>query len=70
LDTLLCHFLEFRFDGLAEPVQRAFANLLEQQDPTIADWLWGRAQIPANEIGDVIRMIRADSGLDQIQDRF
>ena len=47
------------------PIQAAFAELLEQPDPTIADWIWGRAPMPENDLGSIIRMIRADSGVNQ-----
>jgi len=64
LDFLLGGFLERHFDELGAPVQAAFAELVEQPDPTIADWIWGRVPIPENDMGDIIRMIRADSGVD------
>lgn len=65
LDVLLGGFLDRHFDELGAPIQAAFAELLEQPDPTIADWIWGRAPIPENDLGSIIRMIRADSGVNQ-----
>ena len=65
LDVLMGGFLERHFDELGASLQAAFAELVEQPDPTIADWIWGRAPVPGNGMGDIIRMIRADSGVDQ-----
>ena len=63
LDVLLAGFLDQHFDELGEPAQSAFAELVEQQDPIIADWIWGRAPTPDDPLGDIIRMIRADAGV-------
>lgn len=65
LDVLLGGFLERRFDELDESQQTAFTKLVEQPDPAIADWIWGRTPFPDGEIGGIIAMIRKDVGLDQ-----
>jgi len=62
LDLLLTRFLAQRFDHARPPIQHAFAELLEQQDPLIADWIWGRAPLPEGDLGEVIEMIRQDAG--------
>lgn len=62
LDLLLTQFLAQRFDDARTPCQKAFSELLEQQDPVIADWIWGRAPVPAGDLGEVIEMIRQDAG--------
>lgn len=55
--------MERYFDGLDASLQAAFSELLELQDPTLSDWIWGRVPLPGGEFGDIIRMIREDSGL-------
>jgi len=62
LDLLLTRFLAQRFDHVLAPYQAAFCKLLEQQDPTIADWIWGRAPVPDGDLQEVITMIREDAG--------
>ena len=62
LDLLLTRFLAQRFDDVRSPFQMAFSELLEQQDPVIADWIWGRVPAPEGDIGEVIAMIRQDAG--------
>lgn len=64
LDVLLGRFLEHRYDEVDETHQAAFAALLEQQDPSIADLLLGRVPPPEGPLGRVIEMIRADSGIE------
>jgi succinate dehydrogenase flavin-adding protein (antitoxin of CptAB toxin-antitoxin module) len=65
LDVLLFGFLERRFDDAEERLQSAFVELLEHHDPVIADWIWGRADPPDNDIADVIRYIRTEAGLER-----
>jgi succinate dehydrogenase flavin-adding protein (antitoxin of CptAB toxin-antitoxin module) len=62
LDLLLTRFLAHRFDDVRLSCQTAFSELLEQQDPVIADWIWGRAPAPEGDLGEVIAMIRRDAG--------
>ena len=63
LDVLLGGFLDRHFDGLDETHRAAFAELVEQQDPLIADWIWGRTPLPPGPLGSVLDTIRADAGL-------
>ncbi len=63
LDVLLGGFLEHRFDGLDDSCKTAFVDLIAQQDPAIADWIWGRLPLPDGALGNVIRMIRKDAGM-------
>ena len=43
LDQLLGWYLEARFPHVDNAAQQAFADLLEQQDPALWDWLTGRS---------------------------
>ena len=62
LDCLLSRFLEDRFDQLSARHQAGFALLLEQQDPLITDWIWGRCTVPQeNSLAELVAMIRADA---------
>jgi len=63
LDGLLSGFLERRFDALDPGLQSSFCLLLEQQDPMIADWLLGRTAPIDSDLGQIIEMIRRDSGI-------
>lgn len=44
LDVLFTRFVENEYPTLSERQQLAFQNLLEVQDPTIMDWLFGKTQ--------------------------
>jgi antitoxin CptB len=59
LDVLLARWIEQGWAGAGEERKRAFAWLLEQPDPDIADWLLGGARPPeaahAEIIDDILR---------------
>lgn len=46
LDTWLMRFLEQRFSDLAPEQQYAFAQLLQQDDMLLFDWLAGNTEPP------------------------
>lgn len=46
LDIVLGNFLEQTYPSLSSEGQRLFAELLEQQDPDLAQWIWGGASVP------------------------
>ena len=58
LDILLNSFFEQEYDHLSPAEQASFEQLLDTQDPMIMDWLWGRAPLPAGELGKLIERIR------------
>jgi succinate dehydrogenase flavin-adding protein (antitoxin of CptAB toxin-antitoxin module) len=59
LDVLLARWIEVEWPGAAEERRTAFAWLLEQPDPDLADWLIGGARPPdavhAALIDDILR---------------
>ncbi|MDJ0957539.1 MAG: succinate dehydrogenase assembly factor 2 [Arenicellales bacterium] len=61
LDSLLTDFFNRRFDQLSADQKDAFCLLLEQPDPLIMDWLWGRLPPPENNLGGIVMMVRQNS---------
>jgi antitoxin CptB len=59
LDVLLARWIDQGWPTAGEEQRRAFAWLLEQPDPNIADWLLGGARPPgaarAEIIDDILR---------------
>ena len=45
LDVLFTRFLESEYPNLELEEQQSFQALLEVQDPTIMDWLFGKAEV-------------------------
>ncbi|MGA8259381.1 MAG: succinate dehydrogenase assembly factor 2 [Arenicellales bacterium] len=62
LDALLGRFLEQGYPQLSADQREAFEELLDQQDPDLAAWLWG-GEPPPSKWADLIYRIRADSGV-------
>ena len=60
---LLDRFLEQGYPRLSKAERQAFEDLLDQQDPELASWLWG-GMPPPPQWADLIRWIRAVSGVD------
>ena len=58
LDVLLERFLETRYDAQGETTQRAFASLLEMEDPDLYACLLGQQEAPTAELRNVIESIR------------
>ena len=56
-------FMQRHYHQLDADQQADFARLLEQQDPLIADWVWGRSPPPDEGLAGVVALIRADAGL-------
>lgn len=58
MDLLLQRFMECRYDQLSDEDKKAFAELLEQPDLDIMDWIMGRAIPPSDSLLSIIEMIR------------
>ena len=58
LDELLLRFIERDFDAAPESEQRAFAALLEHQDPELYALVCGRAEPDDPAQADVLTRIR------------
>lgn len=58
LDQLLGWWLENRYATASAQMQRAFAGLLEQQDPVLWDWLLSKGQATDPDQAAVIHEIR------------
>jgi antitoxin CptB len=58
LDQLLEQWLNVRFTQADASMQRAFAELLEEQDPQLWDWLSGRAAPPRSDWQCIVDEIR------------
>ena len=59
LDALLSRFLDLRYAAADAARQQAFAELLEQQDPDLWDWLVGKQAPPRADWQGIIDEIRA-----------
>lgn len=64
LDFLLSGFMARRFRGLGPELRGAFEVLLDQEDPVIIDWLWGRARPADVGVREVVALIRKDAGME------
>lgn len=60
LDVLFERYFARRWPEAPPAEQAAFAALLEQEDPSIWDWIMQRAAPPA-ELDDVVRQLRRDA---------
>ena len=58
-DILIGGFVRARLAGFTEAELDAIEAVMELPDATLADWLTGRAPIPAAHDGPMIRAIRA-----------
>ena len=58
LDQLLEQWLNVRFAQADASAQRAFADLLEQPDPQLWDWLSGREAPPRGDWQSIVDEIR------------
>jgi antitoxin CptB len=58
LDQLLGQWLDARFAQADASAQRAFAELLEQPDPQLWDWLSGRQAPPRGDWQCIVDEIR------------
>ena len=63
LDVLLERFLQKEYPSLDEPAQHAFQRMLEMQDPTIMDCLFGKTTSEDQEIQSIIIRLQKLSGL-------
>ncbi|MEO8670529.1 MAG: succinate dehydrogenase assembly factor 2 [Tahibacter sp.] len=59
LDALLGWYLEHRFAEANPELQRAFAELLDQQDPDLWDWFVGRQPATRAEWQRIVDEIRS-----------
>ena len=58
LDQLLGWYLDVRFPHVDNAAQQAFAELPEQQDPSLWDWLTGRSVAPEARWQRIVDEIR------------
>ena len=58
LDVLLSQFLASGYDSLEESERLDFERLLEIQDPTIMDWLYGRADVKDEGLKFIVDQLR------------
>lgn len=58
LDALYGWWLHERFDHADAGLQKAFGELLQEQDPDLWDWTIGRAQPPREDWGVIVDEIR------------
>lgn len=63
LDVLFARYLEVEYPQLNPKQKAAFERLLEVQDPTIMDWLFGRSETDDREISEIIHQLKVISGL-------
>ena len=55
---MLGGFFEEDYAGLGSDLQQVFAELLEQQDPLIFDWLMGAEVAENPEFAQLVQMMR------------
>ncbi len=58
MDLLLQGFIEKHYDQLSTEEQAAFADLLEQPDLDIMDWIMQRSEPPEPSYKPIISMLR------------
>ena len=58
MDLLLQRFMECHYGKLSEKQKQAFADLLEQTDLEIMDWIMGRGTPPPDPLLSIIEIIR------------
>lgn len=66
MDLLLQQFLENRYPLLSDNEKQAFAELLEQPDLDIMDWIMGRTSPPA-KFESIINKLRNTNEPESIQ---
>ncbi|HHH38741.1 MAG TPA: succinate dehydrogenase assembly factor 2 [Sedimenticola sp.] len=57
LDLILEGFLDRGYDALTPAQQRAFARMLQFEDPLLLDWFMGYAVPADGEIGGLVERI-------------
>ena len=63
LDVLFTQFRESVYPNLNEQQRLAFQRLLDEQDPIIMDWLFGKSCSEDQELVDIISELKLISGL-------
>ena len=63
LDVLLTRFLEQDYAGLTAAERAGFDKFLEQQDPVIMDWLFGRSSAEQADVQAIVERLQNLSGL-------
>lgn len=66
MDLLLQRFIETRFHKLSEQEKLAFAELLDQQDPDIMDWILERSVPPTDTLKIAVKLIRDVNSPDNV----
>lgn len=64
LDVLFSRFLADRYGKLDKAEQLDFQCLLEVQDPTIMDWLFGKEQ-PESKFLGIIKTLQTLAGIEK-----
>ena len=64
LDRILGGFFEEDYSALSNDLKQSFADLLEQQDPVIYDWLMGAKAAEDPMFDRLVQMMRHKFGLD------
>lgn len=64
LDVLFTRFLASEYEQLTESEQQSFQALLEVQDPTIMDWLFGKQQANST-LQPIIHRLQQHSGIEK-----
>lgn len=60
MDILLLRFLDQHYDQASPEIQAAFAQMLEQQDDVLWDWLSGQVLPDDRHFLQLVEQIRAD----------
>ncbi len=63
LDVLFTQFRESVYPNLNHQQRLAFQRLLDEQDPIIMDWLFGKSSSEDQELVDIISELKLISGL-------
>jgi antitoxin CptB len=63
LDVLFDRFRKSEYPTLSEVEKGNFQRLLEVQDPVIMDWLLGRYDSDDSGLADMVKKLKALSGL-------
>lgn len=64
LDVLFTRFLQAEYEQLTELEKQSFQALLEVQDPTIMDWLFGKEE-PDIALRSIIHRLQHHAGINK-----
>ena len=65
LDVLLTRYLDLKYPQLDAQQCEAFERFLEQQDPVIMDWLFGKSSTDDVQLQKIVQQLQEISGINR-----